>query len=73
MKSQTLKIALGPVQLRLSVGDEDANGCIDLTLRVRVVGLFELPPIRQNIDAKLAQDAIDGARALEKALAPKKA
>lgn len=72
MKSQTLKINLGPVQLRLSLGDEDKDGCLDITLRVRVVGLFELPPIRQNLNAKLAQDAINAFKTLGDVFATKR-
>lgn len=64
MRPQTIKIDLGPIQLRFTLGDADGNGCLDLSLRVRVVGLFELPPVVVNLDAKLAQDAIDAAKKL---------
>lgn len=73
MKPQTLKIDLGPVQLRISVGDADKNGCLDISLAVRIKGLFELPPFVQNLDAALAQSAIDGFKQVEAAFKGKPA
>lgn len=70
MITKILKLKLGIVTLALSVGDADNNGCIDIGLGVRIVGLFEvnLPPL--NLDAKLASDAIEAFGVLGKALTP---
>ena len=72
MKTQTVKIDLGQVQLRLSLGDADSNGVIDVSLRIRVVGLFELPPIIVNIDANTALEVKVALEKLGAAFAKKK-
>lgn len=61
----TFKVKLGPVTLRITVGDQDKNGDIDVQIGLRFVDMYEIasPPI--NIGealAKAAADALDGAR-----------
>ena len=58
MKTQTFKLKLGQHTLSVSVGDKDANGCIDFSFGIRIVGLIEFstPPV--NLDAKLVDSVI---------------
>lgn len=60
MKSQKVSITLGKIRLTLGIGDENGNGVVDVSLTVRIIDLFELPPFVVDLDAALAQKAIDG-------------
>jgi hypothetical protein len=71
--SQKFKFLLGPLHLTLAVGDVNGNGVLDVSLTVSLVGVFQLPPFVVDLDAALAQQAIDGFKALGSALSKKKA
>ena len=64
LKPITIKIDLGPIQLRPTFGDVDGNGCVDFSMPIRIVNVLEIavPPI--NLDAALVQGAIDFFQAL---------
>lgn len=72
MKSQKLSFTLGNFRLTLGIGDENNNNVVDVSLRLRVIGLFELPPVTVDLDAQLAQQAIDAFKNLGDALTKKK-
>ncbi len=62
--AQKIKIPLGPLHLTVGVGDENNNGIVDVSFKVSLVGVTQLPPLVIDLSAELAQQAIDGAKAL---------
>lgn len=72
MKSQKFSVTLGPVRLTLALGDANGNDIVDVSLTVRVINVFELPPFVVDLDAATAQKAIDGFKQLADALLKKK-
>lgn len=71
--SQKFKFLLGPLHLTLAAGDANNNGVVDVSLTVSLVGVFQLPPFVVDLDAALAQQAIDGFKSFGNALKQKKA
>lgn len=70
------KVTIGPVQLRFALGDADGNGTADVSFGVRVINVFEIPPLVVNLDADLAQKAFDAGKAFGELLSkgkPKRA
>jgi hypothetical protein len=72
MKSQKVSFTLGNVRLTLGIGDENANGIVDVSLVVRILGLFELPPVVIDLDGKLAAQAVDAFKSLGDIFSKKK-
>lgn len=72
MKSQKVSITLGKIRLTLGIGDENGNGVVDVSLTVRIIDLFELPPFVVDLDAALAQKAIDGFKSFGDAMRKQK-
>jgi hypothetical protein len=71
--NQTVKIALGDkVQIRVTLGDADKNNVVDVSVRVRIIGFFETPPVVINLDMKTALEAKKGLEDAAAAFAKKK-
>lgn len=74
MKAQKLNIDLGPLNLTLELGDKNGNGVVDVAFGVTVDQLpwLRLPPFIVDLDASLAQKAVDAFKSLGDALTKKK-
>lgn len=74
MKSQSVSFTIGNVRVSLSIGDANNNGVVDVSLAVRLVGVFDLsfPPVIVDLDAKLAVQAVDAFKSLADIFKPRK-
>jgi hypothetical protein len=63
-----IEFTLGKFRFTLAVGDANNNGRADVSLTVRIIDLFELPPFVVDLDTKGINDAIGGFEALGKSL-----
>ncbi len=70
MKTQKLRIPLGPLVLVLGAGDENGNGIVDVSVDIEfpAVPFINIPAVVVDASAENAKRITDGFKALADAL-----